>query len=82
MEMSRPEDFSRVERVLIYGELPLTALMLTGIYAAVFWRPGAVVALCAVLATIGAHVVRGAIGYRRVMSRPWPRVTPLQDDDW
>jgi cytochrome c oxidase assembly factor CtaG len=53
-----------------------------GIYAAALgWRPGAFIALAGVCLTIGWHLAAGIVSYRRTMSRPWPRVTPIEDDD-
>jgi hypothetical protein len=53
------------------------------VFAAVFvgWRPGAIIAVAALAATVLIHVVNGVIEYRRVMRRPWPEVDPLRDDD-
>jgi hypothetical protein len=30
---------------------------------------------------IGGHLLMGVSEYRRVMRRPWPNVSPLEDDD-
>lgn len=59
-----------------------TALLGIGGLGAVWdWRPGAYVMIAALAITVLAHVVVGVLGYLDVMSRPWPRVQPLTDDD-
>ena len=35
-----------------------------------------------VVVQIGFHLVVGWWAYRDVMSRPWPKVAPLGEDDW
>ena len=78
------DDLTPVERALTAAEWPLMGLTVVGAWAAVVseWRAGAFVVVGAVVAGIGARVVRGVVSYRRVMSRPWPAVRPLPDDDW
>jgi hypothetical protein len=44
-------------------------------------RVGAYLMLGALGGTISVHLVVGVIGYRRAMARPWPRVSPLDDED-
>jgi len=83
----RDEDLTRRQRVAIVAltiaELPAFLLLVGGIYSALFWRPGAYVMLTGLLGLILVHVARGALMYRIVMSRPWPEVTPLNDEeDW
>jgi hypothetical protein len=47
------------------------------------WELGASVAVAALVGVLASHVVVGALAYRRVMSRPWPDVPPVvDDDDW
>ena len=59
-----------------------TLLMMVGMYCAGFgWRPGAYLLLAALLCILLGHLVTGLTEYRRVMRRPWPKVTPLNDDD-
>ena len=31
---------------------------------------------------VAAEIAIAIVAYRRTMSRPWPRVAPLADDDW
>lgn len=68
------------------GQLALSVLMLIGLggaYAALLgWRDGAFLMLAWVLLTLGWHLVVGVVGYRSVMAREWPHVTPLADDPW
>ena len=59
------------------------ALTVGGFSAALGWRPGAWLLLGAVGAHIALDVAVGVTAYRDVMSRPWPPVAPLRDDeDW
>jgi hypothetical protein len=59
-----------------------TILLVAGAYAgALGWRPGAFLMLAAVCATIAGHLLVGVTEYRRVMRRPWPEVSPLEDDE-
>ncbi len=44
-------------------------------------RVGAWLMVAAVTGFVLNHVSVGLIGYRRAMSRPWPKVEPLDDDD-
>jgi hypothetical protein len=54
-----------------------------GAFSAIFWAPGIFVALGAVGGLLIGHLIVGVVAYRRVMSRPWPKVKPLEDDeDW
>jgi hypothetical protein len=59
-------------------------LLVVGGYSAVFgWRPGGFLMLAGVCGMIGGHLVVGVVEYRRTMRRPWPAVSPLDDeDDW
>jgi hypothetical protein len=59
-------------------------MLIAGAYAAALGhRFGAVLLLAAVLGEIATHLVMGVSEYRRVMSRPWPAVETLgDDDDW
>lgn len=68
---------------VIYG-VPLW-LSVGGLYAALLgFRPGAYIALAGFTFTFLVHLVIGVIEYRRVMSRPWPQVAPIVEDeeDW
>jgi hypothetical protein len=58
------------------------ALLLAGGYAAAFgWRPGAILILTGFLGNLVGNLVTGFAEYRRVMSRPWPEVSPVEDDE-
>lgn len=46
------------------------------------WRPGAYLMGAGLVLLIVARVAIALVEYRRVMSRPWPAVAPLADDDW
>jgi hypothetical protein len=60
----------------------LLALMI-GLYAGLLqWRPAAFILIGAICAQIATHVALGVSSYRHVMSRPWPKVPPIADDDW
>jgi hypothetical protein len=45
-------------------------------------RRAAYVALGAFVATVALHLVVAVVAYRRIMRREWPKVEPLEDDDW
>jgi hypothetical protein len=60
-----------------------TLVIIAGAYSAILdWRPGAFLAIGGLTALIGSRCTLAIIEYRRVMSRPWPKVPPLRDDDW
>ena len=57
-------------------------LLIVGAYSAVLgWRGGAFVMLGAVCGNVAGHLLIGVTEYRRIMSRPWPEVPPLDDGD-
>ena len=68
------------------GQFALSALMLVGLgggYAAALgWRDGVFLLLTWTLTTFAWHLAAGIWGYRHVMRHEWPRVAPLEDDDW
>jgi hypothetical protein len=67
--------------LLLANLLPMV-LMIGGVYAAIFgYRSGAFVAVAGVFTRIAADVAIGVLSYREVMSRPWPQVTPFENDD-
>jgi ABC-type transport system involved in Fe-S cluster assembly fused permease/ATPase subunit len=77
------ERLSLPKRVLSVALLGLEALLIAGIVGAVFgWWPSAVLLLLAVVAFVGFHLASAAWIYRRTMARPWPKVPPLEDDEW
>jgi len=56
-------------------------LLVAGLYGGLLgWRTGGFLML-AVCGMIGGHLLMGVSEYRRVMRRPWPNVSPLEDDD-
>ncbi len=56
-------------------------MLFGGMYAALLgWRPGAFVAVAGVMLTFASYLVGAVITYRRTMTRPWPKVPPI--DDW
>ena len=63
--------------------LPAFQLMAVagGLAAGLGWRAGIVVLLLGFVGTIAVHLLMGIVDYRRVMSRPWPKVAPLEDED-
>jgi hypothetical protein len=71
-----------LEWIWSLSDLSFTAVLLAGMVAAVAGsRVGAYLMLGALGGTISVHLVVGVIGYRRAMARPWPRVSPLDDED-
>jgi len=46
------------------------------------WRPGAYLIAAGLTGLVVAHATIALVEYRRVMSRAWPAVPPLADDDW
>jgi hypothetical protein len=78
---------SSVPEAVRAGYTVLSLVTLVGLYvglgsALLGWRPGAFIALGALSVQFLGYLVRGVISYRSVMSRPWPKVKPLSDDDW
>jgi hypothetical protein len=60
-----------------------TLLIIAGAYSAILgWRPGAFLAIGGLTLLIAARCTLAIVEYRRVMSRPWPKVPALSDDDW
>lgn len=41
----------------------------------------ALMILAGVIGFIGSHILAGVVQYRKTMRRPWPRVSPVEDDD-
>jgi hypothetical protein len=62
--------------------LDLPALFVGGIAAAAGQRWGAYVLIANLIVQIGSHLTVGAWAYGDVMSRPWPEVPVLTDDEW
>lgn len=67
------------------GGIALVAAQVGGVTGATLvvfgWRPGVWLLLGSVVLLIAVHLAIGIGSYRDVMRRPWPRVTPLEDDD-
>jgi membrane-associated PAP2 superfamily phosphatase len=79
-----PGERARLRLVFSWvGLLGTGLLAIGGLAAAWDWEPGAYVMIGALASMVLAHLVVGVVGYLQVMSRPWPRVRPLEDeDDW
>ena len=59
------------------------SLLMVGFYGGLLgWRGGAFLMLAGACGSFAGHMVVGVTEYRRVMSRAWPKVAPLVDDDW
>jgi hypothetical protein len=57
--------------------------MVVGALAAISGhRWGAYLLVVNLVVQICFHLLVGAWAYRDVMTRPWPSVSPLEDDDW
>ena len=71
----------RVWRVVILLDMPA---YLVGAFAAVALRQrwGAYLLVGNLVLQIGSHLIVGGWAYRGVMTRPWPEVAPIDDDDW
>jgi uncharacterized protein (DUF58 family) len=73
---------SRLVIAIARLDLLWLALLVGGAYsAALGWRPGAILMLTALLGLLVGHLVTGFSEYRRLMNRPWPQVSPLEEDD-
>jgi hypothetical protein len=66
----------------IVAMLDVPAFMVGGLAAVAGHRWGAYVLIANLVVQIGSHLILGAWAYREVMTRPWPKVAPLGDDDW
>lgn len=62
--------------------LDMPALFAGGIAAVAGQRWGAYVLVVNVFVQIAFHVAVGRWAYRDVMSRPWPQVSPVAEDEW
>lgn len=78
-------ELSSRDRVLVItlavAENLFFLLLVGGMYAALLWRPAAYVMLAGLSGRLLNHLAQGIVRYRMVMARPWPKVTPLDDDD-
>jgi hypothetical protein len=58
-------------------------LLIVGTYGGLLgWRAAAFVMVAAVCLRVLGHLLVGFTEYRRIMRRPWPKVAPLDDDEW
>jgi hypothetical protein len=72
----------RLARLPAY-DVVWTAVIVVGAITSLFARvPAAVVMLTGLLGSIATHLLVGVVGYRRVMAREWPKVEPIDDDEW
>ena len=77
------EDAPVIFRVAAWADLPSVFALVIGAWtSAVGWRTGAFVMLAGFLGRLASHTTVAIVGYRRVMSQPWPKVQPLEDDEW
>jgi hypothetical protein len=71
-----------LRQVFSWVNLLTPGVLLVGAYGALLeWRPGAYLLIAALTLSVAANLAVGVLAYRRTMSRPWPRVQPLTDDD-
>jgi hypothetical protein len=82
--VSRCTEPTSLDRAWAYGTLFGRVLLVGGAFASIFiGLPGAIVMLAGLTLSLVTHLGVGVIGYRRVMTREWPKVRPLDDeDDW
>jgi len=66
----------------VVSVLNLPAFIVGGLAAVAGRRWGAYVLIANLVVQIGFHLFVGAWAYRDVMTRPWPKVAPLDDDEW
>jgi hypothetical protein len=69
----------------LYYNLALVGFV-AAVYSAVLFRShvAAFVAIGCLVLNGAGHLAVGILGYRETMSRPWPKVPPIKndDDDW
>ena len=69
---------------IAWAAVLLTSLVLiiVGGYASAFgWRPGALLLIAALAIRTFANLTVGLTMYRATMTRPWPEVAPIDDDE-
>jgi hypothetical protein len=65
------------------GSRVCLSVIAAGAVGALFgWRPGAYLIGAGLVALLLTRLGIAVLEYRRVMSRPWPKVRPLRDDEW
>ena len=80
--MGTDPDLHRLWRLTTLGShAVLAAGVVSAVVTASSWRPAAWLLVGAVTLLMVSRVAIGAVAYRRLMNRPWPRVEPLPDDD-
>jgi hypothetical protein len=62
--------------------LDLPLYLVGGLAALSGRRWGAYLLVANLVLQIGFHLIVGGWAYRDVMTRPWPKVSPPEDDDW
>jgi hypothetical protein len=73
---------TRLRDVFVWVNLGAPGVLVVGAYGALLeWKPAAYLLLAAVTVLVVANLGVGVVAYRGVMSRPWPAVRPLADDD-
>jgi hypothetical protein len=79
---TEPELSARTRGAVQIGVFIPEVLLFGGVAAAFLgWRPGAFVAIAGAVLTFAWQLAVGVWSYRRTMSRPWPKVPPIEDDD-
>ncbi len=64
-------------------DVAFAALLLLGAFVAAGGSElGAWLLLAGLVGLVAGHTAISIVAYRRTMSRPWPAVAPLPDDDW
>jgi ABC-type Fe3+-siderophore transport system permease subunit len=81
--VSSEEGSARLERLVAWAGIAFNWLLFAGLLGAVVLdaRSAAALALVGFIGLVVAHLVAGLVSYRRVMSRSWPQVPALADDD-
>jgi hypothetical protein len=69
----------RLWRIVSIVDLP--AFLVGGLAAVAGQRWGAYLLITNLVVQIGSHLMVGGWAYREVMTRPWPKVAPLSDED-
>jgi hypothetical protein len=73
---------TRLAALIGVADNVFTLLMVVGAVSALAgWFPGIYLVLAGFGGHLAGHLLVGVAGYRDVMSRPWPQVSPLDDDD-
>ena len=65
----------------VLGTVVTGAIVIGAFGALAGWSPAAWILVAVVAAAVVGHVVISVRRYRQIMRRPWPKVTPLPDDD-